>query len=143
MKYGISLFVLSIVISFVLLNPVVKSKTMSLFLDTQREVLSKMDFQQQGTTYQVAKIQNKQGLAVELYKTDGQELVFLDRQQLTDKKDAYYKFDETKHNLFLKDINEDGLPEIILPSIDKNMKARLNVFSFDPTNETLKKVSAH
>lgn len=143
MKYGISLFVLSIVISFVLLNPAVKTKTMGLFLDTQREVLSKMDFQQQGTTYQVAKIQNKQGLAVELYKTDGQELVFLDRQQLTDKKDAYYKFDETKHNLFLKDINEDGLPEIILPSIDKNMKARLNVFSFDPTNETLKKVSAH
>ena len=68
----------------------------------------------------------------------------MDAEQLTDKSDAFYKFDENgQHNLFLKDLSGNGEAEIILPSLDKNMKARLNVFSFDPENEELIKLSQH
>ncbi len=143
MKYAVILFVVSILLSLVLLNPAVKQKTMSLFLDTQKQVLSQLEMQSQGRTYKIVKVQNLNGLAVELYKIEEGELIFLDSKELTDKKDAFYKFGDKKHNLFLKDINSDGMPEVILPSLDKNMKARLNVYSFDSVNETLEKQSQH
>ncbi len=143
MKFAIILFFVSILLSIVLLNPSVKSKTMAWLLTTQKQVLSQLEMRVEDKTYKVVKVQNLLGLAVELYKIEGDEMTFLDSQQLTDKKDAFYKFDEVKHNLFLKDINADGTPEIILPSLDKNMKARLNIFSFDPINEVLRKQSKH
>jgi len=143
MKFGIILFVLSVAISIVLLNPSVKSKTMSWLLSTDKKVLSKMEMKVNGTVYKVVKIKNLRGLAVELYKLEDQELIFLDTKQLTDKKDAFYKFDDGKYNLFLKDINEDGVEDIILPSLDKNMKARLNVYSLDVTNEVLTRQTSH
>ncbi len=143
MKYAVILFGVSILLSLVLLNPTVKQKTMSFFLDTQKQVLSQLEMQSQGRTYKIVKVQNLNGLAVELYKIEDGELIFLDSKELTDKKDAFYKFGDKKHNLFLKDINSDGSPEVILPSLDKNMKARLNVYTFDSVNETLEKQSQH
>ncbi len=143
MKYGILLFIISIVLSVILLNPAVKTKTMGWLLNTNKQILSQLEWELNDKTYKVVKVQNLQGLGIELYKIDDGELVFLDSKQLTDKKDAFYKFDDKKHNLFLKDINEDGVVEIILPSLDKNMKARLNIFSLDPINEVLRKQSTH
>ncbi|MEM7645439.1 MAG: hypothetical protein AAF203_00905 [Pseudomonadota bacterium] len=143
MKMGIVLFLCSIGISVVLLNPTVRKRVSSLFLPIEREVLSQLEMEREGQVYKVIKIQNRSGLAVELYKKDGDGFMFLDGHQLTDKKDASYKFENNNHNLFLKDINNDGVSEIILPSVDKNMKARLNVFMFDPENETLQKVTKH
>ena len=143
MKYGISLFLLSILISVFLLNPKIKQKTMSFLLNTQKEVLSQLEMEVDGTSYKVLKIQNIKGLAVEIYKMENNEVFLLDTKQLTDKKDAFYKFGKAKHNLFLKDINGDGIAEIVLPSLDKNMKARLNVYTFDSENEQLAKVTQH
>ena len=143
MKYGIVLFILSIVLSVVLLSPSVKTHTMAWLLNTHKEILSQLEMEADGRVYKIVKIQNLEGLAVELYRFKDGEMVFLDSKQLTDKKDAFYKFNEEKHNLFLKDVNEDGTPEIILPSLDKNMRARLNIFTLDLTNEVLRKVSEH
>ncbi len=144
MKYGIVLFLISIVASFILLNPKIKSKTLEIFVGTGREVLSQLIMERSGQEYKILKVKTTDGLLVEVYKvSEDDHFLLLDSQALTDKKDAYYKFGEKKHNLFLKDINEDGQPEIILPSLDKNMKARLNVFLFDPVSETLQKVTQH
>ncbi len=143
MKQAAILFILSIVASVVLLNPTVKKKTMALLLNDQKEVLSQLELVQEGRTFKIIKVQDEKGLGVELYKTEGDSLVFLDSHQLTDKKDAFYKFNESKHNLFAKDINGDGVEELILPSLDKNMKARLNVFRLDLVNERLQKITNH
>ncbi len=143
MKLGLVLFIASIGISFVLLSPSVKQKTIELMLDPDKKVLSQVEMEHNGTRYKIVKVQKLRGLGVELYKFINDELVFLDSQNLTDKKDAFYKFDEGKHNLFLKDLNQDGNVEIILPSLDKNMKARLNVFHFNQLEERLVKISKH
>ena len=144
MKLGISLFILSLLASFVILNPSVRSKTVSFFLSTQREILSHLEFQRNQNIYKVVKVKNIKGLSLELYKKTEEGFILLDSEQLTDKTDAFYKFDESgQHNLFLKDLSGNGEEEIILPSLDKNMKARLNVFSFDPENEELIKLSQH
>lgn len=143
MKLGLSLFALSIAISVLLLNPTIKKKSMSWLLEMDKKVLSQLEFKRDQQTYKVIKVQNARGLAVELYKIESDHLMFLDAKQLTDKKDAYYRFGETKHNLFLKDINGDGEEDIVLPSLDKNMKARLNIYIFNVATETLEKVTQH
>ena len=143
MKFGLILFIVSILFSFILLNPQVKEKTMSLFLDSGRSVLSQMDYEFEQSRYKVLKIMTLKGLRVEMYRYTDDGLMLVDAQDLTDKKDAYYKFGEKKHNLFLQDVNGDGSSEIILPSIDKNMKARLNVFIFNSESEKLEKVTQH
>jgi hypothetical protein len=129
--------------SAILLNPNVKSRTMAWMLGTQKEILSQLEVNHEGRNYKIVKIQNTKGLAVELYRVQDEEMTFLDSQQLTDKKDAFYNFGDGKYNLFMQDINEDGVADIILPSLDKNMRARLNVYSIDWVNEALRKQSQH
>ncbi len=144
MKLGTSLFIFSLLLSFVILNPSVRKKTVGLFLDSQREILSHLEFQRDQNLYKVVKVRNLKGLSLELYKKTDDGFILLDSEQLTDKTDAFYKFDEgEQHNLFMKDLSGNGEAEIILPSLDKNMKARLNIFSFDPENEELIKLSQH
>ena len=92
MKLGIGLFVISILVSVVLLNPKIKSKTMSIFLNTQKTILSQLEMEENGVKYKIIKVQNIGGLALEVYKITDDGPMFLDSDQLTDKKDAYYKF---------------------------------------------------
>jgi len=144
MKLGSGLFFLSLLISFIILNPSIRKNTARFFLDSQREILSHLEFERNQNLYKVVKVKNLRGLSLEIYKKIDESFVLMDAEQLTDKSDAFYKFDENgQHNLFLKDLSGNGEAEIILPSLDKNMKARLNVFSFDPENEELIKLSQH
>ena len=97
-----------------------------------------------GSTYKILKLKDVKGLALEVYKLTEEGLYELaDREELTDTKDAYYVFNDKKLNLFLKDLDDDKFPEIVLPSIDKNMAARLNVYSFDIYTGKLNKESRH
>jgi hypothetical protein len=144
MKTSLILFICSLITSFIILNPSVRDFTQNLLVKNQRQILSQMDFSQGGQEYKVVKIKDPQGLSLELYKKVEGALLLTDSAQLTDKKDAHYRFEESnKHNLFLKDINGDGEHEIIAPSIDKNLKARLNIFRFDPVDEKLIKLTQH
>lgn len=141
MKTAAGLMITAFVISFVMIS--MKDKIAGFVMNTDKTVLSQVEMDQEGVRYKIIKVQMMSGLGVELYKFIDDELVFLDSHTLTDKKDAFYKFDEGKHNLFLKDLDGDGNVEIILPSLDKNLRARLNVFNFDKVSERLIKVSKH
>jgi hypothetical protein len=143
MKSGILLFILATLISFVILNPKFKQKTFSLFIKSHRIVLSQMDYKTSVANYRIIKLLDAKGLMIEIYRYDQDNMILLDSQTLTDKKDAFYKFGDNKYNLFIKDLNKDGQEEIILPSLDKNLKARLNIFIFDPINEKLEKITQH
>ncbi len=134
---------MSILVSFTLLNPKVQSKLTSLFFGTGRSVLAQMEMDLEGQKYKVIKVSDIQGLAIEIYKYTDEGLFFMDSSPLTDKKDGFYKFEDKKYNLFLKDINGDSRNEIVTPTVDKYIKGRLNVFFFDPDTEQLKKVTKH
>lgn len=141
MKLGIILFTVSLILSVILLNPKIKEKTLALFVISHRDVLSQMDMEMEGRKYKIIKLIDGGGIFVEVYKYTDEGTLLVDSKPIPDKKDAFFKFDDNKHNLFLKDINDDGIAEIILPSLDKNMKARLNIFSFDSYTEKLSKVT--
>lgn len=145
MKFGIALFLLSVGISIILLNPEVKKRTMGLLLNTEKQVLSQLEVENRGVRFKIVKVKTVEGLGVELYKFADNEFMFLDGHRLTDKMDAFYKFGNKKHNLFMKDVSDpaDGIDELILPSLDKNMRARLNIFKIDFLGEKLTKISNH
>jgi len=143
MKWAALLFVISILTSVILLNPHVRAQTREYFFNKNKTILSQLEFESSKKNYKIIKAQTPMGLSVELYRIHNNEILLLDRQHLTDKKDAHYKFGQNKYNLFLKDINQDGNDEIILPTLDKNLKARLNIFVFDPEQEKLLKISQH
>ena len=114
------------------------------FLQTDRKVLSQVTMTKGEIVYKILKVQDLKGLSVEIYQKDtNDQFKLVDSDVLTDRKDAYYVFNKQKLNLFLKDIDNDNFPEIVLPSIDKNMSARLNIYSFNTYTGQLKKVSKH
>lgn len=137
------LFLISVLVSFALVNPKVKKWTQSLLIDTDRRVLSQLDTSIDKMNVKILKIKEMKGLFLEIYKKTDASPQLLDRVMLTDKKDAFYSFENKKLNLFLKDINEDKIPEILVPTIDKNMTAHLNIFSFSSVTEKLEKISEH
>ena len=143
MKLGLLLFFLSLILSFVLLNPWVRQQTSLVFNGDERVVLSQLDFKRDQADYKLVKLSTARGLVIEIYRKESGSSLKLDSQQLADKKDAFYKFETRKLNLFLKDINGDGVDEVIVPSLDRNLRARMNVFSFDPVLEKLQKVTQH
>ena len=141
MKLALFLFALSLLVSFTFLTPSVRKSMKNLLIGSDKQVLSQVEMEHQGNQYKIIKVQKPGSLAVELYKKMGEEFLFLDSHLLRDKTDAFYKFQEARYNLFLKDLNGDGQVEIILPSLDQNMAARLNIFHFDPIQEKLVKLS--
>lgn len=144
MKLAAALFIFSLLFSFFVISPSIKSITHKYFLQTERKILSQMTVDRAGSTYKILKLKDVKGLALEVYKLTEEGLYELaDREELTDTKDAYYVFNDKKLNLFLKDLDDDKFPEIVLPSIDKNMAARLNVYSFDIYTGKLNKESRH
>ena len=143
MKLGLVLFLISIATSLILLDEKIQLKLTDFLFGTERSVLAQMEMDMDGQKYKVIKVSSIQGLAVEVYRYTDEGPFFIDSQFLTDKKDGFYKFENKKYNLFLKDINGDGRNEIVTPTVDKNMKGRLNVFFFDPDTEQLKKMTKH
>lgn len=142
-QLSIILFFISLVVSVTVLSPKLREPIQKFLVSQNKEILSQLETTRGDKVYKVIKARTPRGLLVELFRMDGDQAIFLDSSNLTDKKDAYYRFNEDRYNLFLKDINGDGFPEIILPSLDKNMKARLNIFSLDTDTEKLLKITQH
>lgn len=82
--------------------------------------------------YTVAKIRSRDALFVEIYEpmADGSQKL-VERIELADKKDGYFKFQDQLTNLAVADIDSDGQPEIMVPSFDQNLIGHLNVYRYD------------
>lgn len=145
MKLAIILFISSLAFSFFLVNPNTKELTQGLLLNSERKILSQLTLEDENHSYKILKVKELKGLSVEVYRYNSEDGSFnlVDSDTLTDTKDAFYVFNNQKLNLFLKDINDDQFPEIVLPTFDKNMTARLTIYSFDIETGKLSKVSVH
>ncbi|MCB0377182.1 MAG: hypothetical protein KDD33_01690 [Bdellovibrionales bacterium] len=144
LKWALGLFALSILVSFLIIHPRIRQWARDNFLDKERKILSQLETAYGDTQVKILKISNWQGMFLEVYQLSSEgNFDLLDRAQLTDSKDAFYNFKDKKLNLFLKDVNEDGVAEILLPSMDKNMKPHINIYSFDLSSGKLNKISSH
>jgi hypothetical protein len=83
--------------------------------------------------FTVAKIKTRDALFLEIYETEqsGQNR-FVDRIQLSDKRDGFFNFNGHATNLAVADLDGDGRPNILAPTFDEDLVGRLNVFKYDP-----------
>ena len=105
-----------------------------------REVVSKVDGDLFGTgeNIRVLKIKSNQGLFVEIYKEqqNGQRDELIQRIDLSGSRDAYFSFNGEATNLALDDVNRDSRPEILIPSMDSKLVAKMLILELDPQTQT-------
>lgn len=131
--------VLLIVLTVVLV-PQLRQSVREVLVQPEREVLAAVtaDLARTGEALRVIKVIEGHKLFIEIYTADvegGTER--LDRQVLAGSKNAYFTFRGESTSLALSDLDADGSLEIITPSFESGLIARMNVFKFMPQTRRL------
>jgi hypothetical protein len=132
-----SLFLLCAIISTGLLLPNSRINLATLVNPDGRHVLATLPFTANNNEYKIIKLRKGSSIAVEIYKTKPGTLnselqaVF----DIPDSKDVFYDFKSSLSNLFEANIDEDPATEIIVPVMDNNLVARLNVIKYEPKSQ--------
>jgi hypothetical protein len=87
-----------------------------------------------GTVYRVLKILSHEGISIEVYgaAAGGKQRALVDSFQLPDKRDGHFHVGGQATNLALKDLDNDGHPEIVAPTYDLELKPHLNALKLNP-----------
>ena len=135
-KKVIAFFIL-LAIAFTALTqvPVVRSSLNSLLKNQQRHVLAKLTgfFSNDQIEMLILKVQDPAGLQIEIYEVDRKldTQTFKQKFDLSEDADSYVTIDKNSTNLALQDVDQDGVLDIIAPSVDRNGNLRLNTFRFN------------
>lgn len=102
--------------------------------EDQRKVLSKTNTTYDGIDYTVLKILTAHGIEIEIYEKDplNFERKLKQKFQLNGDKEAFLSTADNPVNLAVSDIDKNGIPDIIVPTVDRAGQSRLNVFKFEP-----------
>ena len=77
----------------------------------------------------VIKVLTHEGMFLEVYgQIQNGVSPLIQKIQLPDNRDGFFTIGDRTSNLFIHDIDEDNLFEIIAPSFDENLIAHLNIF---------------
>lgn len=124
------------------LHPDVRQFLKSYTNISYRKVLSTVTGVFQQKPFKIVKIKNNEGLFIEVYQVlSDQDWPLISKFQLPDNRDGYIMFQDQATNLALQDIDGDLVPEIIAPSYDKNLTARLNVYKYNEKHQDFQLVS--
>ncbi|MGE0631680.1 MAG: hypothetical protein AB7O96_04695 [Pseudobdellovibrionaceae bacterium] len=115
------------------------------FHGDERKILSFADgdLKNDGKNLRVYKIKTNEGLFLEIYELTetGFSGFHVGTIKLPDLKDGYFNFMGKPTNLALSDVDSDSIIEIIAPSYDENLIARLNVYHFNKTTEKFERIT--
>jgi hypothetical protein len=124
----------------VVLQPDLKTAARSVFYPEYRMVLSRVDGDLFGTgeKIKVLKIKSTDGLSIEIYRANeaNTEDTLIQSIALGTNSDAYFAFNGESTNLALDDINRDSKPEILVPSVDKQLVAKMLILELDSNSQT-------
>lgn len=125
---------LTALIAFVVaIQPELRTRLRAQFEGPSRIVLSSVDGHlRDGTAIKVVKIKTHNGLFLEIYnKSQSGHFPLMGSIPLPDHKDGFFLYQGEATNLALEDVDGDQQLDIIAPSYDNNLVARLNVYSYD------------
>lgn len=102
--------------------------------EENRKVLSKTATTYDGIDYTILKIMTNHGIEVEIYEKDQAtfERKLKQKFQLAGDKEAFLSTADNPVNLAVSDIDKNGIPDIIVPTVDRSGQSRLNVFKYEP-----------
>lgn len=126
--------------------PSLRNEVKALFSREGRQVLAKVSAQISagGIYLTVFKISTPEGLSLEVFTNDeeSKNLVLLARIPLEEKRDAFFSFQGNATNLALTDVDADGVLEILAPTYDDQMIARLNVYKYNPDTKSFDRMAS-
>lgn len=141
------IFVLAIgvaVLTVAALVPSSRNAIRAFLLSTDRRILAKTSgyVTPEGPYVSIFKILEDGGLALEIYTapdSDGNPNL-LQRIVMDETRDGYFSFMGNATNLALSDTDSDGAMDILAPTFDNQMTARLHVYRFNRALGTFEKV---
>lgn len=136
-QYGVLLGLIifaSAGISILGLFPSVRERVSLKILPSSRQILAKVkgDIKGNGQFIVFVKVKTSDGLSVEAFSSDATETStqYLGRQVLEERRDAYFHLRGSPTNLALLDVDQDGALEVLVPTFDESLVARLRVYKF-------------
>jgi len=131
------LFLSGLIASFIVLSPSYQLPLMNFVDSDSRHILGTLMFNADNTQYKIVKLRQKHHILVEIYKVPSPEKYDLvSRFQIPDSRDVFYDFQKSLSNLFAANIDEDAIDEVVVPVLDDNMVAHLNVIKFDQATKS-------
>jgi hypothetical protein len=131
----IALVVIAMIITTVAVVPSLRTQVKALFQNQNRHILAKVSgrLSAEGLQITVLKISTADGLSLEIYSSDQgpESQALIAKLSLNERRDAYFSFQGNATNLALTDVDNDGTLEIIAPTYDDQMVARLNIFKYN------------
>lgn len=128
--YGVALALVALVV----VHPRLRSATQELLSHDYRSVLATVtgNFGKDQTPIKIIKVKTQRQLLIEFYSiSDELEPKLLQKIELDDKRDAYFNYNGSATNLALSNIATEEDPSLLVPSVDRNLRAHLNVFRYD------------
>lgn len=127
----IAFFALSFIAA---VHPDARMGVRSTFLTDYRELVSsaRADLVGNGIAYTVTKIKTRDSIFLEIFRpeADGSQRL-MEKIELADARDGYFNFNGRVANLAIEDIDDDGRAEILVPSFDRDLVGRLNIFKYN------------
>ena len=136
----VPLFIFSLVIC---LNKNIRTQVLSYLKHDKRTLLSTVtgDLMNNGTAVKVLKLKTSSGIFLEfLGSMDSGSRPLLEQISLGDPFDAYFDLAGEATRLAIVDLNGDGKYELIAPTFDENMTARLNAYRFNESNNSFEPI---
>ncbi|MBK9322142.1 MAG: hypothetical protein IPM97_04150 [Bdellovibrionaceae bacterium] len=139
------LILLALAVTTVAVIPSLRQEFKGYFFPNERKILAKIrgDLTGQGALFTILKIQSGEDLFLEVYIEEGpDDSALLAKINLTEKRDGYFSLKGNATNLGLTDVDGDGTLEIIAPTFDDQMVARLNIYKFNIQTRNFDRVNA-
>jgi len=139
------LLLVALIVTAVAITPSWRQAVRDLVSPEQRVILAKItgDLTGQGLQVMVLKIQVRDSLILEIYSVENsEENAMMAKIVLPEKRDAYFQLKGNATNLGLADVDNDGTLEIIAPTFDDQMIARLNIYKFNSATRSFDRLNA-
>jgi len=139
------LLLVALIVTAVAITPSWRQAVRDLVSPEQRVILAKVtgDLTGQGLQVMVLKIQVRDSLILEIYSVENsEENAMMAKIVLPEKRDAYFQLKGNATNLGLADVDNDGTLEIIAPTFDDQMIARLNIYKFNSATRSFDRLNA-
>lgn len=140
-----SLVVVALLVTAIAMTPSLRQNVRDFFNPEQRTILAKIsgDITGQGLHVTVLKIQTRDNIVLEVYNIENpEESAMMARIVLPEKRDGYFQLKGNATNLGLADVDQDGTLEIVAPTFDEQMVARLNIYKFNPNTRGFDRMNA-
>lgn len=137
---------MALLVTTVAVTPRWRQNVRDLLLPEQRQILAKIsgDLTGQGLHVTILKIQTREHIVLEVYNVENPEAdaSLMTRLVLPEKRDGYFELKGNATNLGLVDVNGNGTLEIVAPTFDEQMVARLNIYEFNTDTRSFERMNA-